>query len=318
MENIHVHEHRVPKEEKNEKLGHKSPVVWLTGLSGSGKSTLANALEARLFERGIKTYILDGDNMRSGLNNDLGFSDDDRKENMRRISEVANLFSDSGTLVITAFISPFKEERQKAKDLIGEDNFFEVYVQADLETCEWRDPKGLYKKARAGEIKQFTGIDSPYEEPQNPSVVVETGMFGVASCVDKIIVWLEHRGFIPPQPKEVDNLDKQKTVSIDFDGVIHKYSKGFQGLDNIYDPPMEGAIEGLKELKSRGFILKILSSRPKEYIEPWLKEHGISDLISEVSNHKFPATIYIDDRGYHFKSWKLTVRELKKHPKLRK
>lgn len=317
MENIYVHEHRVSKEKKNEKLGHKSPVVWFTGLSGSGKSTLANTLEARLFERGIKTYILDGDNIRSGLNNDLGFSDDDRKENMRRISEVAKLFSNSGTLVIAAFISPFREEREQAKELIGKENFFEVFVQCSLDTCETRDPKGLYKKARAGEIKQFTGIDSPYEEPTNPDVVVETGVFPINDCVDKVIYWLEKGGYIP-KTEEVDNLDKQKTISIDFDGVIHKYSRGFQGLDNVYDGPMEGAIEALKELKSEGYILKILSSRPKEVIYPWLEKYGVADLITEVSNHKFPATVYIDDRGFHFKDWETTLKELPKHPKLSK
>lgn len=318
MENIHTYKYRVGKEEKNKKLGHKSPVIWLTGLSGSGKSTLANALDQRLFDRNIKTYVLDGDNIRTGLSNDLGFSNEDRKENMRRISEVANLFSDSGTLVITAFISPFKEGREKAKELIGEDNFFEVHVDCNLETCESRDPKGLYKKARAGEIKKFTGIDSPYEKPSNPDVVVETNLYNVDECVDKIIFWLEKKGFIPSSNKEVDNLDKRKTISIDFDGVIHKYSKGFQGVDNAYDPPMEGAIDALKKLKSDGYILKILSSRPKEVIYPWLDKYGISDLITEVSNHKFPATVYIDDRGFHFEDWKTTLKELPKHPKLKK
>jgi len=165
-------------------------VIWLTGLSGSGKTTIANHLEVELEKLGIKSYVLDGDNIRVGLNSDLGFSDDDRKENMRRISEVAKLFSDSGTIAIAAFISPFKKEREDAKKLIGEENFVEVHVDTSLEKCEARDPKGLYKKARAGEIPNFTGIDSPYEAPQNPDIVLEAGRFGVEQCVDKVLTQL--------------------------------------------------------------------------------------------------------------------------------
>jgi len=318
MENLVYHPNRVSKEDKNIKQKHGSPVVWLTGLSGSGKSTIGNALEQALFERGIKTQVLDGDNIRMGLNKDLGFTDDDRKENMRRISEVAKLFSDSGTLTITAFISPFRAERELCRQIIGEENHIEVHVAADLEVCEGRDPKGLYKKARAGEIPMFTGIDSPYEEPLNPDITIESGKFSLEQCVDTLIIQLEEQGVIPPKVKEVDNLDKKKTLSIDFDGVIHRYSKGFQGLDNAYDPPMDGAIESLKQLKSEGYILKILSSRPKEAIYPWLEKYGISDLISGVSNHKFPATVYIDDRGYLFEGWDKTMAELQEHPKLKK
>lgn len=315
--NLFKHEHTVNRNHKIEKYGHKSPVIWFTGLSGSGKSTLANALERELFDRNIKTYLLDGDNVRIGLNNDLDFTDGGRKENIRRISEVARLFSDSGTLTITAFISPFEEDRKNAKNIIGEDNFLEVFVDADLETCESRDPKGLYEKARSGIIADFTGISSPYEEPKNPDLVVESGKFSVEECIKKIINFLENWKFIE-STKEVNNLDKRKTISIDFDGVIHKYSRGFQGLDNAYDPPMEGSIESIKDLHSKGFILKILSSRPKEVIYPWLEKYGISELITEVSNHKFPATIYIDDRGYHFKDWKTTMEEIFNHPKLKK
>lgn len=316
MENLVYHPNRVSTEDKNAKYKHASPVVWLTGLSGSGKSTIGNALEQALFERGIKTQVLDGDNIRMGLNNDLGFTDEDRKENMRRISEVAKLFSQSGTLTITAFISPFREEREKCRQIIGEDNFIEIFVDADLATCEERDPKGLYKKARAGEIPMFTGIDSPYEEPHNPDIVVESGIFSLEQCVDKIITQLELRGII--DTLIVDNLDKRKTISIDFDGVIHKYSKGFQGVDNAYDPPMEGAIESIENLYNQGYILKILSSRPKEVIYPWLEKYGIDHMITEVSNHKFPATIYIDDRGYHFKDWETTMEEIMMHPKMSK
>ena len=194
--NVVYHPSRVSKADKNSLFKHQSPVVWLTGLSGSGKSTIGNALEQELFNRGIKTQVLDGDNIRLGLNSDLGFSDEDRKENMRRIAEVAKLFSDSGTLTITAFISPFREERELCKEIIGEDNFIEVYINADLATCEDRDPKGLYKKARAGEIKQFTGIDSPYEAPTKPNLVIDTNVFGISESVNIISTYLEEGGVI--------------------------------------------------------------------------------------------------------------------------
>jgi adenylyl-sulfate kinase len=252
------------------------------------------------------------------INKDLGFSDDDRKENIRRIAEVAKLLSDSGVIVITAFISPFREERENAKDIIGRDNFLEVFVKADLEVCEERDPKGLYKKARAGEIPMFTGIDSPYEEPVKPFQILNTSILSVDDCRDSLLQDLYDLGIIKRNIKEIDNLDKKKTISIDFDGVIHKYSKGFQGLDNAYDPPMDGAINALHELHEQGYILKILSSRPKEVIYPWLEKWHISHLIDEVSNHKFPATIYIDDRGYHFTDWDTTIKGIFEHPKLKK
>lgn len=195
MNNIHKYSYRVDKSIRQQKFGHLSPVIWFTGLSGSGKSTLANALEARLFELGYKTYVLDGDNVRMGLNKDLGFSDNDRKENIRRISEVANLFSDSGTLTLTAFISPFIEDRQIARDIIG-DSFIEIWVKADLKVCETRDPKGLYKKARIGEIKNFTGIDSPYQQPENPELIIETDKLDIEQSVDSIIDYLKQKNIL--------------------------------------------------------------------------------------------------------------------------
>lgn len=187
--NIHIHEHNVTQQERSKLKKHKPFVVWLTGLSGSGKSTLANAVERRLYERGLHTYILDGDNIRSGLNKNLKFTDDDRKENIRRIGEVSKLFLDSGTIVLTAFISPFIEDREAARKIIG-DNFIEVFVDADLSTCEERDPKGLYEKARAGIIPNFTGISSPYERPENPDITVNTSNHTVEYCTDKIINYL--------------------------------------------------------------------------------------------------------------------------------
>ncbi len=170
-----------------------SPVIWLTGLSGSGKSTIANELELALHNMNIKSYVLDGDNIRTGLNKDLGFSDADRKENMRRIAEVAKLFADSETITIAAFISPFKQERAEAKEIIGSDNFIEVYVNASLEVCEQRDVKGLYKKARAGEITSFTGIDSPYEAPDNPDIVLDSIKLTIKQCVNSIMIYLQNK-----------------------------------------------------------------------------------------------------------------------------
>jgi adenylylsulfate kinase len=316
--NLIEHKHVVTKEDRQKLIKQKSPVIWLTGLSASGKSTIANELALRLQKEGKLAYILDGDNIRMGLNKDLGFSDDDRKENIRRIAEVAKLLSDSGVIVITAFISPFREEREKAKDIIGRDNFLEVYVKADLDICEQRDPKGLYKKARAGEIKQFTGIDSPYEEPIKPFRTLDTDKWSIEQCTDVIIVDLKDLGIIESNLKEVNNLDKRNTIAIDFDGVIHKYSKGFKGLGNAYDPPMEGTEESLKKLHEEGYILKILSSRPKEVINPWLEKYGLSKYITEVSNHKFPATVYIDDRGMLFENWEKCLNELQLHPKIKK
>lgn len=196
MSNIIANINLISKTDRNIKNNHLSPVIWLTGLSGSGKSTIANILEQKLFNEGIQTYVLDGDNIRLGLNNDLGFSDKDRKENMRRIAEVAKLFSNSGVLTITAFISPFSNERELCKQIIGEENFIEVFVNTDLSTCEQRDPKGLYKKARAGEIKMFTGIDSPYEVPISPQLIIDTNDT-IDICINNIIVYLKSNNFIP-------------------------------------------------------------------------------------------------------------------------
>jgi adenylylsulfate kinase len=174
MNHITWHPQSVARSDRNARYKHKSGVVWFTGLSGSGKSTIANALDASLFHDGIHTYVLDGDNVRHGLNNGLGFTAEDRHENIRRIAEVAKLFSDAGIIVITAFISPFREDRERAKHIIGENEWMEVYVQCPIQTCMDRDPKGLYAKAIKGEIAHFTGISSPYEPPEAPNVVVDT------------------------------------------------------------------------------------------------------------------------------------------------
>ena len=195
-ENLHFHEHRVARELKQKRNQHKSRVLWFTGLSGSGKSTVANAAEKILHDMGLQTYVLDGDNVRMGLNKDLGFSHKDRTENIRRITEVANLFADSGSIILTAFISPYRDDRDNAREIIGNEDFIEVFVSADLSVCEERDPKGLYKKARAGEIKGFTGIDAPYEEPINPELVVETDKNDIEACAQIVIEYLVKEGII--------------------------------------------------------------------------------------------------------------------------
>ena len=168
-------------------------MIWFTGLSGSGKSTLANFLEQKLYNKGILTYILDGDNIRTGLNKDLDFSDEGRNENIRRIGEVAKLMTDAGIVVLTAFISPFREDRKTVRELMNKNDFIEIYVKCDLKVCEERDVKGLYLKACVGEIKDFTGIDSPYEEPENPEFVVDTTESSVEESVERIYQYLEAR-----------------------------------------------------------------------------------------------------------------------------
>ncbi|MEC1668096.1 adenylyl-sulfate kinase [Bacillus mojavensis] len=185
------HEASITKEEYQQKNKHKSSILWLTGLSGSGKSTIANAAARELFEQGYQVIVLDGDNIRHGLNKDLGFSDEDRKENIRRIGEVAKLFVQQGTIVITAFISPFREDRDQVRQLVEAGEFNEVYIKCDLDICEQRDPKGLYKKARNGEIPFFTGIDSPYEEPEAPELVLDSGQYDREECKNQLIEFVK-------------------------------------------------------------------------------------------------------------------------------
>ncbi|MEG3617308.1 adenylyl-sulfate kinase [Magnetovibrio sp. PR-2] len=190
--NITRVEHRIAAEERHKANGHRGGVIWLTGLSGSGKSTLAFTLEKHLFELGFQAFVLDGDNVRHGLCGDLGFHEHDRRENIRRVGEVAGLFSRSGVVAIAAFISPYQEERQMAREIAGE-NFIEVHVAASLKVCEQRDPKGLYKKARAGEIKDFTGIDAPYEEPEKPDIRIDTGIETVETCTAQLADLIQKR-----------------------------------------------------------------------------------------------------------------------------
>jgi len=190
------HTGRITRKDRERIKGHKSFILWFTGLSGSGKSTLAHRVEELLYEQGIHTYVLDGDNIRMGLNKDLGFSEEDRRENIRRIGEVAKLFVDAGIVVLTAFISPYRRDREFVRNLVNDGDFIEVYVKCPLEVCEQRDPKGLYKKARAGIIKNFTGIDDPYEEPENPEIVVETDKMSIDECAQKINSYLKEKKLI--------------------------------------------------------------------------------------------------------------------------
>lgn len=191
--NITWQSSNITRKEREQRYGQQSVVIWLTGLSGSGKSTLAFALEKELFAHERACYVLDGDNIRHGLNRDLGFSEQDRKENLRRIGEVAKLFMDAGNIVIAAFISPHAQDRQMVRDLFDEGDFIEVYIDCSLSACEERDPKGLYKKARAGEIPNFTGVSAPYEAPQQPELTIDTEHESVEQCVAKIIAELHQR-----------------------------------------------------------------------------------------------------------------------------
>lgn len=177
--------------------GHRSVVVWFTGLSGSGKSTLAHAVEERLHQMACRTFVFDGDNVRHGLCGDLGFSENDRKENIRRIGEMAKLFAEAGVIALTAFISPFRADRRRVRQLLRPGDFIEVYCRCLLEICESRDVKGIYRRVRAGEIRDFTGISSPYEEPENPELVVDTGSMPLDQCVDQVFSYLQDRGVIP-------------------------------------------------------------------------------------------------------------------------
>lgn len=192
--NIIWHQSEVNQAAREELLKQKGVVIWFTGLSGSGKSTIANQVANGLHQLGKLTYVLDGDNIRHGLNKNLGFSPEDREENIRRIGEVAKLFADAGIIATTAFISPYRKDRDKAREILEDGRFIEVFVDCPLEVCESRDPKGLYKKARAGEIKEFTGIDAPYEVPENAEIVINTNDLDLAASTQKVIDYLSDKG----------------------------------------------------------------------------------------------------------------------------
>ena len=194
--NVVWHHATVTRARREAQNGHRGAIIWFTGLSGSGKSTLAHAVEESLHQRGCRTFVLDGDNVRHGLCSDLGFSTHDRQENIRRIGEVAKLFMEAGVIVLTAFISPYRADRERVRGMVEHGDFIEIYCDAPIEVCETRDIKGMYKKARAGLIAEFTGISSPYEVPRNPELIVNTGGVGLKACVQQVIGEMVQRGLI--------------------------------------------------------------------------------------------------------------------------
>lgn len=195
-ENILWHEAKVKKQDRHALNQHRSCVLWFTGLSGSGKSTLSVAVEKLLYDYHIRSYVLDGDNIRHGLNRNLGFSPDDRKENIRRIGEVSKLFVDAGLFVLTAFISPYREDRDMVREMFDKDEFIEIYVKCSIDECEKRDPKGLYQKARRGEIPNFTGISAPYEDPLHPELTIETDRQSIEQSAESVIAYLKQHKYI--------------------------------------------------------------------------------------------------------------------------
>jgi adenylylsulfate kinase len=196
MNNIYQHQSLVQQADRQQQAGHKSVILWFTGLSGAGKSTLAHAVEKALFDEGCRTFVFDGDNVRHGLCADLGFSANDRQENIRRIGEMSKLFLEAGMIALTAFISPFQADRHRVRNLVKKDEFIEIYCKASLTVCEQRDVKGLYAKARRGEIKDFTGISSPYEPPSAPELVLDTGAESLEVCVAKVLAYLKAQSII--------------------------------------------------------------------------------------------------------------------------
>jgi len=196
QKNIIPHKGLVTKMDRQKIKGHKSATLWFTGLSGSGKSTLSHALEQKLIEMKVHCYVLDGDNIRRGINHDLGFSPESRVENIRRVGEVSKLFVDAGVFALSAFISPYARDREMVRNLVEQDEFIEIYVKCSVDECEKRDPKGLYKKARAGEIPDFTGISAPYEEPVNPEIIIDTTTVSVDQGIEIIVQYLSENGYL--------------------------------------------------------------------------------------------------------------------------
>jgi len=262
-------------------------IYWITGQPGHGKTTIATALVAQLKRGGHSPFHIDGDDLRE-LTNNSDYSVEGRIANIRKAQNIAKYLQSKGEAVIVSVVSPYKIIREELK---SECEVAEVYVH----TSEERG-------------REANHVDN-YESPSRDFIDLDTGELSVDECVSVIL------NEKPMPSKELKTLDKRKTLAVDFDGVIHKYSKGFQGLENAYDPPMEGAIEVLQRLKDRGYVLKIMSSRPALVIEEWLKKYEMSHLFDIVSNSKFAATVYIDDRGFHFEDWETVEEKLAKHPK---
>ena len=258
-------------------------IYWFTGQPGAGKTTLAKALIEKCSNNCVH---VDGDGLRDLFQN-FDYSEEGRRKNIQSVLDLCRFLDSKGFCVVVSVVAPYKEMRESLKST---NKVTEIYVH----TTELRGRENYFAK--------------DYEPPTDDFISIDTTDMSVEDCLD----------MIPFSRKVVDDLDKRKTIAIDFDGVIHRYSKGFQGLDNIYDLPSDGCFEALENLKRDGYTLKILSSRPKEIIKKWLVENKMDHFFDDVSNHKFPATIYIDDRGYHFKSWETTLKEIYSHPKIKK
>lgn len=258
-------------------------IYWFTGQPGAGKTTLAKALIEKCSNNCVH---VDGDGLRDLFQN-FDYSETGRRKNIQSVLDLCRFLDSKGFCVVVSVVAPYKEMRESLKST---NKVTEIYVH----TTELRGRENYFAK--------------DYEPPTEDFISIDTTDMSVDECLE----------LIPFSKKVVDNLDKKKTIAIDFDGVIHKYSKGFQGLDNAYDIPSDGCSEALKKLKEDGYILKIFSSRPKEIIEKWLIENKMDHFFDDVSNQKFPATIYIDDRGYHFRSWETTLKEIYNHPKIKR
>lgn len=262
-------------------------IYWFTGQPGHGKTTLALGLIAQLRRLGYAPHHIDGDDLRD-ITCNKDYSEEGRVNNVRNAQSIARYLHSKNEVVVVSLIAPYREMREDLKSATGATEIF-------VHTSEVRGREGNHV--------------GNYEVPQSDFIDLNTGELSVKDCV-KIILETS-----PAPSKELKTLDKRKTLAVDFDGVIHKYSKGFQGLDNAYDPPMEGAREVLQRLKDKGYVLKIMSSRPALVIEEWLEKYEMSDLFDTVSNSKFAATVYLDDRGFHFINWEKVEEQLAKHPK---
>ena len=265
-------------------------IYWLTGQPGHGKTTLAKALIAQLKRGGYTPYHIDGDDLRN-LTKNIDYSRDGREANIRRAQNIANYLQSQGEIVVVSFVSPYRELREELK---ATTHVCEVFVHT--------------QEIRGREERHV----EDFEIPISNFIDIDTTNSNLEDCVSKIL------DISPVPSKELKTLDKRKTLAVDFDGVIHRYSKGFQGLENAYDPPMDGAQETLQRLKDKGYMLKIMSSRPALVIEEWLDKYDMTDLFDEVSNRKFAATVYLDDRGFHFTDWESVEEKLAKHPKFSK
>ena len=265
-------------------------IYWLTGQPGHGKTTLAKALIAQLKRGGYKPYHIDGDDLRN-LTTNKDYSRVGREANIQRAQNIAKYLQAQGEIVVVSLVSPYRKLREKLKSTT---NVCEIFVHT--------------QEIRGREERHV----EDFEIPISNFIDIDTTNSKLEDCVSKIL------NISPVPSKELKTLDKRKTLAVDFDGVIHRYSKGFQGLENAYDPPMHGAQETLQKFKDKGYVLKIMSSRPALVIEEWLEKYEMTDLFDEVSNRKFAATVYLDDRGFHFTDWETVEEKLAMHPKFSK